>query len=189
MRVTFKMTTTDGFFNAPMMEKAVNKARMKMLSKAGAFVQRRARSSMRRITGKKNKGKPSAAGKPPNAHSPAKLSLKTILFKYDAKRDAMLVGPIKFNAIARTVSGRTTVPSLHEYGQTAIIYEERWVAPWGKPSEWRRVNSKRKQKKSPENWEKRTRKVKYPKRPFMAPALKAEAPNFPDLFENAIKKT
>jgi hypothetical protein len=190
MRVTFKMRTTDGFFNAPMMEKAVNKARMKMLRDAGAFVQRRARSSMRRLTGKKNWGKTSASGKPPYAHSPAKLSLKTIWFKYDATRDSMIVGPIKFNQVEDTIKARTTVPALHEFGQTAIILEKRWVPNVGQPSPWRRRNRRRSVRRYYNGREEtRRRAAQYQKRPFMGPALEAEAPNFPDLFENAIKKT
>ncbi len=83
---------------------------------------------------------------------------------------------------------RTTVPALHEFGETALILEKRWVPNVGRPSPWRRMDRRRSVRLYDNGREEtRRRAAQYPKRPFMAPALAAEAPKFPDLFENSIK--
>jgi hypothetical protein len=179
LAVQFKMKSN--FFDRPEIEKALGRARVKSLSKAGSFVRRRARSSLRR------RKKSSAPGSPPSTHAAGGHSLKTILFAYDKSSDSVMVGPIEFNQRNETVSGfTTTVPGLHERGESAVIFESRKVTATTE-GKWRRVDGRRKPRPG-EKIEYRKRRAQYPKRPFMRPALEAEAPNFPDLFANSIKK-
>jgi hypothetical protein len=182
MRITFRIK--DSFFDRPAVVAALGRARTKALSRAGAFVQRRARSSMRR------RKKSSAPGQPPSAHSTSNRTLKTILFAFDGRVDRMIVGPEELNQVEDTIMARTTVPALHEFGETALILEKRWVPNVGQPSRWRRMDRRRSVRLYDNGREEtRRRAAQYPKRPFMAPALKAEAPKFPDLFGNSIKAT
>lgn len=88
------------FFDRPKVQRAVDKARRKVLSKAGAFVRTSAKSSIR-----KRKGI-SRPGNPPHSHTG--LVRRFILFGYDHATDSVVVGPVKIK------SGRA-VESL-EYG-------------------------------------------------------------------------
>jgi hypothetical protein len=188
MRITFAFKNKVGFFTPEVIERALNKARILRLLEAGAFVRTKASQSMKR-PGKKKQYQPSAPGRPPNAHTAkGTLGLKTILFGYDQQSDGVIVGPIKFNTSVDGVRASTTVPALHEYGQTAIITERRWMPSksWQKPGPWIQVHGKTKSRPGA-RYEYRRRTAKYPPRPFMAPALAAEAPKFPDLFENSMK--
>lgn len=180
MNVTFKIK--ESFFDRPRVIAALKKAKRKALSKAGAFVRRRARSSMRR------RKSASPAGSPPSAHSNGN-SLKTILFAFQPQSESTIVGPVQFNQVNFTIESVTsTVPGLHERGETAIIREYRYQPIEGESDvQWRRVDG-RKRYGPREGYRLQTRRrtARYPKRPFMRPALEAEAPNFPELFKNSI---
>ncbi len=86
MNVTFKVK--EAFFDRPKVIASLKKAKRKALSKAGAFVRKRARSSMRRRKGV------SSPGSPPSAHSNGH-SLKTILFAYQPQSESTIVGPVQ----------------------------------------------------------------------------------------------
>lgn len=177
MELSFQ--TRDWFFDEPKVQAALGKARTKALKKAGAFVRRAARSSMRR------RAKASAPGAPPSAHAGKGLqSLKTILFALEPSRSTVVVGPVGFNQKNSGIS----VPRLHEYGGALQIQEFRYVAGVSE-GPWRRINARTKPKPQPgKKIELRTRTANYPKRPFMQPALDREAPKFPDIFKNALAK-
>jgi hypothetical protein len=133
--------------------------------------------------------KSSAPGQPPSAHATEGHSLKTILFAFD-RSQSVIVGPVQMNQVTDTITARTTVPALHEFGETAMILEKRWVPTVGQPSRWRRMDRRRSLRLYANGREQtRRRAVQYPKRPFMGPALEAEAPKFPNLFGNSIKAT
>ena len=181
MNVTFHIK--ESFFDRPKVIASLKKAKRKALSKAGAFVRRRARSSMRRRKGV------SPEGSPPSAHSSGN-SLKTILFAFQPQSESTIVGPVQFNQVNFTVESVTsTVPGLHERGETAIIREYRYRPIDGNSDvQWRRVNGRRRYgPREGYKFETRRRTARYPKRPFMRPALEAEAPNFPELFKNSIQ--
>lgn len=181
MNVTFQIK--ESFFDRPKVIASLKKAKRKALSKAGAFVRRRARSSMRRRKGV------SPEGSPPSAHSSGN-SLKTILFAFQPQSESTIVGPVQFNQVNFTVESVTsTVPGLHERGETAILREYRYLPIEGDadPVQWRRADGRRSYKhREGYRFQTRRRTAKYPKRPFMRPALEAEAPNFPELFKNSI---
>ncbi len=130
------------FFRPELILRQADKARRRALSKAGAFVRRRAQTSMRK---RKAISEP---GSPPSAHS-GELR-KLLFFAYDPRTDSVVVGPVVFK--------RGEVPRLHEHGGTVTRTDRR-----GK-----------------------TRTFRYPARPYMAPALKAERPRFPQLLRGMI---
>ena len=177
----------NAFFDRAKVQAAMDRARLKSLSRGGAFIRTRARSLLRR------RKKPSAPGSPPSVHAASgdMASLKTILFAYDRSIDGVVVGPVKLNQVNETSTNvRTTVPGLHERGETASILESRWVPSVGQPYPWRRVDRRRQQRPGT-SWgrtESRRRTARYPKRPFIGPALQMERNKIPDLFRNSIVK-
>ena len=96
----------------------------------------------------------SPPGQPPSAQSRDPVAtLKNILFSYDRANVSVVIGPVRLN-------GRQgSVPALHEFGGTATV---RRPARRGRPA--------------------LVGQARYPARPFMGPALAAEAPQFPSLW-------
>lgn len=83
----------------------MDKATRSALSKAGAFVRRTARSSMKSRQGKKA-GSYSAPGTPPNVHAG---QLKDLLFfGFDPGNRSVVIGPVPF--------GKGEAPNLEEFG-------------------------------------------------------------------------
>lgn len=94
------------FFDSAGVLAAVSKARRKVLSKCGAFVRRRARSSIR----KRKKSAP--PGAPPSSHSG---ELKRLLFfAYDFATQSVVVGPVPF--AGSKAGGDRRAPELLERG-------------------------------------------------------------------------
>jgi hypothetical protein len=137
------------FFDSRKVQRSVDRAKRKELSRAGAFVRRRARSSIRK---RKRVSRP---GEPPSAHQG---DIRKILFAWDPLAESVVVGPLAFNGSG---NGNETVPALLEHGGTVV-------------RRGKRGKGKR-------------RKLTYRPRPFMGPALTAEAEKFPRLFRNAVK--
>lgn len=197
------------FFDRKLVEQYVGQQYAKMLGQAGAFVQRRARGSLRRAGKKARAAKerePAPPGRPPRVWSTDNYAtLKNIQFQFNPQRLSVVVGPVKLNMGGM---GATPIPGLHENGGVMRILEwrfnqvelmKRWRG-WGKytssakfSNEWRRRdlrwrNQSRKRRKhtlQDIGVETRTRVARYPARPFMGPALVAEAPKFPSLFTSA----
>jgi hypothetical protein len=97
------------FFDRPNVKRAVDAARRRVLSKAGAFIRQTARTSIR-----KRKGT-SAAGSPPYSH--VGLLRKFILFGYDRQSESVVVGPVGFRA--------STAPRVLERGGTTTVARRR----------------------------------------------------------------
>ncbi len=99
--VTWKIK--DMFFDRAEVQRAADKAKLKVLGRAGAKVRKIARSSMR-----KKKG-PAPPGEPPNVH---KGTLKRLLlFGYDRVHETVLVGSVGL--------GKAEAPGLQEFGGKA----------------------------------------------------------------------
>lgn len=186
------------YFDRKAVSDIVGKEAAKALGRAGAFVQRRARSSLRR------RKKISNPGNPPSVHSQDKYAtLKNIQFQFVPKTMSVFVGPVKLNMGGS--SSWLPVPGLHEHGGTQRVLEWRFNAlelakkwpGWAKrkstakfSNEWRRRDlrwrdasrKRRKHKLSDIGVETRIRSATYAPRPFMGPALVKEAPKFPSLF-------
>lgn len=86
----FRLNQAKGlFFDRTVVLNATSRAERKVLSKFGAFVRTRARTSIR-----KRKG-PSEPGQPPSSHTG--LLKRNIFFVYDRSRHSVLIGPILLN--------------------------------------------------------------------------------------------
>jgi hypothetical protein len=83
--IDFKLTK-DSFFNREAVLKAVDKAAIRVLSKFGAFVRTKAKTSMR-----KKKGT-SPPGGPPYAH--VGLLRRLLFFSYDRSTESVVIGPV-----------------------------------------------------------------------------------------------
>jgi len=202
------MAVKDAFFDRLAVIKRMDAARLKSLSKCGAFVQRSGQSKLRR---RKRASRP---GESPSVHTekgsegPAS-GLKWILFFYDQSSDSMVVGPVKLNQVEESWIDvkNTTVPAILEHGDRVTVHEWRFVnlaakdASWDQNAssqkfgmQWRRrdkrwKNASRKRRGrtlSNLGTQTRTRLVSIKARPFMGPALKANIPKFPETFRNSI---
>ena len=89
------------FFDRPKVTGAVDAAARKGLSRFGAFVRRRAQTSIRK------RRAVSEPGSPPSGH--VGTLRKLIFFSYDADRKSVVIGPTLLRDGSR-------VPSLLEYG-------------------------------------------------------------------------
>lgn len=98
--------TTRMFFTAKPVLRAVNKATRKVLSRFGAFVRQRARTSIRPRKGS------APPGSPPYSHTG--LLRRLIYFGYDPRKRSVVIGPARLNQ--RSPYGPTTVPEVLEEG-------------------------------------------------------------------------
>jgi hypothetical protein len=102
------------FFDRAAVQNAISRQNLKVLSKAGAFVRRRARTKLRRRKGV------SPAGTPPSVHSQDTFAtLKNILFGLHRDHESVVIGPRFVRKLKR--SSRSTVPELMEYGGTSLV--------------------------------------------------------------------
>lgn len=162
------------FFDRKTVIDAVELAERKQLSKAGAFVRRRARSSIR-LAGKR--GSSSKPGKPPKTPRGTPQRYKdTIFFGYDKRRGSVVIGPS-----SRFGDGK--VPSILEFGGSMNVKNRRMRDT---PALRRRASSF-KTEGAGAGFIFYTGRLTYEARPHMNPALIAEAPNFPGLFRNSVK--
>lgn len=87
----FKIDQAKGlFFDRPAVTRAADAGTRRALSKFGAFVRRRARSSIRQRKGV------APAGQPPSSH--LDLLKRWILFAYEPNRRSVVIGPARLNA-------------------------------------------------------------------------------------------
>ncbi len=106
-RITTIFTMTMVFFDRDHIIKKIGEAKVKVLSKGGAYIRRAAQTSMRY----RKKGF-SAPGRPPFAHRQfGALLRKLLFFAYDAQSDSVVVGPV--------AARKAEVPHLMEFGGTA----------------------------------------------------------------------
>lgn len=155
------MRIVDQFFDRQTVLRPHERAARRSLSRFGAFLRRRARSSLRR------RKRVSAPGKPPSVHSrDAHATLKNILFGLESDQMTVLVGPVKTNQRGflggESLSG--TVPQVMEFGGQAVLAEKR------AGTRWVRVGRRSPHPGQPT----RRRRASYKPRPFMGPALQKE---------------
>jgi len=98
--ITFQQAKK-GFFDRESVQRSVDAATRRVLSKFGAFVRQRAKTSIRSRKGT------SPPGSPPYSH--VGLLKKFILFAYDASRKSVVIGPTLIRA-------ESIAPRLLEYG-------------------------------------------------------------------------
>lgn len=97
---------TSTFFDRDKVLDKMNREERRLLSKAGAFVRRRSRSSIRK------RKKPSAPGKPPSSHTGRYK--RSILFGYDKSKRSVVIGP-------SASYGGSDIPERLEFGGTTKI--------------------------------------------------------------------
>jgi len=93
MAVTFGMRLKDAkalFFDRPEVLRMMTKKERSMLSRFGAFVRQRAKSSIKKSV----KGQISRPGKPPKSHTG--LLKSAIYFSADSSRRSVVIGPTLF---------------------------------------------------------------------------------------------
>jgi hypothetical protein len=168
--VTMRMK--DFFFDRQVIKDRMSTANRKAIAKVGAFIRRRARSSLRR------RRKSSQPGRPPSVHTADSVAtLKNILFAYEPQAEALVIGPVKLNhkALLGPQLGDLTVPQVQEFGATVRVREAKVGKQW-------RTGVRRVRRGQPV----RVRSVSYPERPFMGPALEAEQDHIPDTWSGQI---
>lgn len=160
--LTLKMAKQNFFDRAKVIE-AVDEGTRKVLSKFGAFVRQRAKTSIR------YRDRAGLPGQPPSAHRTMmrrKTNRRTgaskaqavsplrefILFAYDSGSRSVVIGPALLKAGSRA-------PALLEYGGTASVLDPRTG---------------------------RRKRATYRARPYMRPAFDAELSSLPDLWKNSV---
>jgi hypothetical protein len=103
------MHIKDMFFDRHVVMRAMDSAKRKVLSQAGAFIRTAARTSIR-----KRKGT-APPGKPPYSHEGSLRKL--ILFGYDRASDSVVVGPVGF--------AKSTAPQALEHGGETVVHTRR----------------------------------------------------------------
>lgn len=102
-----KTVSLDMFFDSERVVRAANAANRRNLSKAGAFVRRTARSSIRK------RKRISAPGQPPSSHTG--LLKRFIFFGYDAGSKSVIIGPMRLNSKAGMA------PEALEHGGRSVV--------------------------------------------------------------------
>lgn len=171
MQLSLTIQVKDLFLDRQAVIERVDRAKLRALSKAGAYIRRRARSSLRR------RKAISAPGQPPSVHSQDKIAtLKNIWFVYDPGEQSVVVGPVGLHGSSQPV------PQLMEFGGTSRVFE---ASPIARGNRWVPVG------KRPPRWAKRTRtrRAKYKARPFMGPSLdkEIEAGKISSVWAGAVK--
>jgi hypothetical protein len=137
---------TKFFFDRQAVMTAMSAADRRALSKAGAFIRQRARSSMRK------RKRISQPGSPPSAH--AGHLRKFLFFSYDPGTHSVVIGPAKMSTKAEGVS---SVPNLLEFGGTVTVRKTRTIHSKGQVTVLKAGQT-----------------LTYRARPYMGPALRAE---------------
>lgn len=176
----FKLDQAKGaFFDRGAVMAVVDKATRRNLARAGGFIRQTARRSMRRAP-KKVGTAGSPPGSPPytRARSGDFASLRSIFFSWDAAARSVVVGPALLNGSAHQ---SLTVPELHEHGGERQVVEVQ-TRPGGP---WLPIKSKSRRSKIVAQ---RTRRARYPARPYMEPALTASLERVTDPWRDSIRR-
>ena len=148
------------FFDRPRVIRAVDRARRRALSRAGAFIRTRARTLIRK------RKTTSAPGKPPHSHVGDLRRL--IFFGYDSASDSVVVGPMRFKT--------GDAPHTLEFGGYLITNYARMQ---GRDSRGRFTRARVVHGDA--------RRVFIAPRPYMGPALQAERPHIPRMWRNSVR--
>ncbi len=179
------------------MDKAANRA----LSKFGAFVRRRAQTSLR------YRLKPSTPGSPPSAHRSGMSGIKPgnllkkqqpvsplrdlIFFAYDAATQSVIIGPTLTNQRNAFGLGGKTIPQVLEFGGRVGMHEHRVPnipALYGEyAGQWVRTDLRYRRAtgglRNSYGRPRRIRQATYEARPYMRPAYEAELPQLVSFFK------
>lgn len=163
--ITLSLNVRRMFFDRPEVQRQLGRRILRFLSLAGRDVRQQAR----KLLGPPSRRPPRPPGNPPRTRtSDERATLRNILYAMSGSRSApsVIVGPVRLNQVNLSAinPGSIPVPQLHEFGGTVDIREESLD---GGKTWWRRDMRFR-----PRSWKQyRTRRARYPARPFMRPAL------------------
>lgn len=155
------------FFDRAAVKNAVDRGTRKALSKFGAFVRTRARSSIRK---RKATSKP---GSPPSSRTGTLRKL--LFFAFDSRAKSVVVGPVPGGPM-------TGAPERLEYGGTQagdgrVVW---FTNEPGRDARGQFVSNGRRRVVL-------DGALHYKPRPFMGPAFRAELPKAPQMFKDAIR--
>lgn len=170
------------FFDRAKLERAAHRGNAKALSKAGAFIRTRARSSIR---ARKRISEP---GSPPSSHSG--ILKKFLLFGRDESGQTVVIGPAKtnqvfFNKDRKPVRG--TVPQVLEFGGQITIFEVFRNGRWQRADLRSRRGAVDKMRQLARTAQTRYRVANIKPRPFIWPALEEERQNLPEAWAGVIR--
>lgn len=168
--VSFRMV--ENFFDRDHIKSRIDYATRRKLGHAAGEVRKTAKRSIKRPGKRRTKRRTqkkyrrggrdptvSRRGSPPRQHTEGKRNLKLIIYAFDPHANETTVGPVEF----RNAAGQRDVPGILEQGgSTKVAYRDK-------------------------SGRRKTRPARVQPRPFMAPALSALSPRFPDLFKNSVK--
>lgn len=167
------------WFHGDAVMRKVAAGRKRSLSKIGAFVRQRMRTSIKR------RKKSAPPGKPPHAHQGA---IKLIFFGYDERTESVVVGPIRVTSPKTQSIG---VPPLLEKGGDVSRTVAIPRALSGRVASKRQKDAFRRKVKDgslvvPAPG-KTVKVFHYEGNPFVAPAAEAERPNFPKALRDCMR--
>ncbi len=197
--MTLRIDVKSMFFDRRAVIDALGSANVKALGRGGAFIRRRAKSSIRK---RKRVSRP---GEPPSSHVGTLRNL--IYFGFDTGRQSVVIGPTPLGTVGR-------VPPILEYGGPSIVRKNsrrrlrrpggageiriggrhgkttkrvadgKWVtyAKLTTQTQADRANRLNAELYGPEYIGGKPIEA----RPFMGPALKAEMPSLPMLWSNSV---
>lgn len=164
------------FFDRARVIEAMDRATVRSMSRVGAFIRTRARTSIRKRRGI------SESGSPPHSHIGTLRG--RLFFAYDPDSKSVVVGPEKL--------GKGEAPSLLEYGGTAT--RSKVLPRGGRPASPAQAAAFRRKVVAGEITvpprQKITYTAKYAARPYMGPALDAElsAGTIPEQWRDSLRR-
>lgn len=195
----------DFFFDRDLVTRYMDRKTASALARAGGLVRRIAQNSMR------SRKKPSMPGTPPSRHVRRGQGLTYILYVFDPKSKAVVIGPVLFS---KTVNADgTTAPQTNEFGGK-VIYRSKVANPHtfsigergpirevSQPSPRSKRFARPVLKTAPQV--QRAQRLhdeyvlfraaatggvaNYPKRAFMGPALEKAQPKLPELWASSVQ--
>jgi hypothetical protein len=169
-----------------------------VLGRVAGRLRIQARRSLKAVAAKRARKNPSRPGQPPHSirDKVAGHRMRMILYAENRPME-WVIGPRLLTSKSRTTG--TPTPAIHEHGgsKTQTIYTIQKVRKSTTARQRKAFRDKvrrgeiqysKKQLVQMGRATKSTKRITYPKRPFMLPALKKLAPQIPAMFANKLKK-
>lgn len=171
MILMFKVHGQLAYFDRSIIRSNWNRMNRGPLSRAGAYVRRIARNSIRRRSGKTV----SRPGHAPYSHQPgASPPFKMIYHVPYVGGASQIIGMVGFG-------DAQPAPGIHEHGMTV----QKTIIHYPNKGKFRRRLTPSGWKMRPE-YEKKTVTINFPERPFMFPALIVAAPALPPMWSGSL---
>ena len=177
---------------------ATTKAARAVLARAAGRLRIQARRSLKAVSGRRARKNPSKPGEPPHSIRDKKTGHRMRLILY-AQRQPMewVIGPMLL--ASRHQSNSNPTPAVHEHGGSKVktTYTVKKQKSRTTARQRRAFREKVRSGEIKYSYKelaregratRSVRRISYPKRPFMQPALARLAPQIPAMFANKIKK-